>query len=154
MPGPIDNPTPDNIPTDDNLRSIAVRNMLRAGSLGAASGQSVAAEVNRKCGTNYPIYSNEQIFPNWNKLSDKEKKVFDDGAPIWLYMMREGYVANRGRFLGPVASRIVYEVITGLIEVDPKSYLHFPGWRPTVKTIYEIMNYKNNLKKRKKTEKK
>jgi len=155
MPGPIDNPTPDNIPTDNNLRSIAVRNMVRAGSLGAASGQNVAAEVNKRLGSNYPIYPNERIFPNWNKLSDPDKRAFSDGAPIWLYMMREGYCdpGNGGLTLGLVASRLVYEVITGLIEVDKESYLHYPNWKPRVTTMWGLLNYKL-ITKRKKTGKK
>ena len=38
---------------------------------------------------------------------------------------------HRGLQLGPVGGRIVAEVLLGLLEADPESYLRKdPGWRP------------------------
>jgi hypothetical protein len=37
-----------------------------------------------------------------------------------------------GQHLGPVGGRIVGEVILGLLQLDPDSYLQQSGWRPTL----------------------
>jgi hypothetical protein len=38
-----------------------------------------------------------------------------------------------GEHLGPVGGRIVAEVLLGLLEADPGSYMNAePGWRPTM----------------------
>lgn len=143
MPGPIDNPTPDNVPTDPALRSIAVRNMLRAASLGAASGQAVAQKVNRTVGgTPYPVYTNQTVFTNWNQLPREQQAAFTQfGTPIWYYFMREGQIANGGKTLGPIGSRIVAEVLTALIDLDETSYVHVPGWKPKASTMWQVLNY-------------
>jgi hypothetical protein len=36
--------------------------------------------------------------------------------------------------LGPVGGRIVGEVIVGLLQLDRRSFLSAPGWRPTLPT--------------------
>ncbi|MBD2301284.1 hypothetical protein [Nostoc sp. FACHB-190] len=42
---------------------------------------------------------------------------------------------ERGLRLGPLGSRIIGEVIIGLLQVDPKSYLNVnPSWVPTLPT--------------------
>ncbi|RZS82666.1 heme peroxidase [Motilibacter rhizosphaerae] len=57
----------------------------------------------------------------------------DTSTPLWLYILREAQVVNGGRFLGPVGGRIVAEVLIGLLEADPTSYLNVqPDWQPTL----------------------
>ncbi|MFL6566862.1 MAG: hypothetical protein ACJ8G5_18135, partial [Burkholderiales bacterium] len=44
-----------------------------------------------------------------------------------------GFVRAGGATLGPVGGTIVGEVIIGLLELDPRSYLAADrGWRPTL----------------------
>ena len=59
----------------------------------------------------------------------------DESTPLWLYILKEGHVMEGGRHLGPVGSRIVGEVIIGLLELDRDSYLWaHPRWRPMLPT--------------------
>ena len=54
-------------------------------------------------------------------------------APLWFYILKEAelppYKAER---LGPVGGRIVAEVLVGLLQRDPNSYLYLnAAWKPT-----------------------
>ena len=56
-------------------------------------------------------------------------------TPLWYYVLCEAESERgaKGRHLGPVGSRIVGEVLLGLIEGDPRSYLSQPEpWTPTL----------------------
>jgi Animal haem peroxidase len=58
---------------------------------------------------------------------------FERSTPLWIYVLREAEVIEDGLHLGPVGGRIVGEVILGLLEADPGSYLvDEPRWRPTL----------------------
>jgi hypothetical protein len=53
-------------------------------------------------------------------------------APLWFYILREAELppANTQR-LGPVGGRIMAEVLVGLLQRDPNSYLYLdPSWKP------------------------
>ncbi len=59
----------------------------------------------------------------------------DRETPLFLYVLREAELGEAGRQLGPVGGRIVAEVIIGVLQTDPASYLTVdPGWRPTLPT--------------------
>ena len=48
-------------------------------------------------------------------------------------MLKEAELIEDGLHLGPVGGRIVAEVIIGLLQSDPDSYLSYdPRWRPTL----------------------
>lgn len=64
-------------------------------------------------------------------------------TPLWYYILREAAVLGAdgqplgdgavGRRLGPLGGRIVAEVLWGLLEGDPSSYLRQqPDWTPTL----------------------
>lgn len=107
--------------------NLAARDLLRGYKMGLPSGQAVARAMG--------------ILP----LDEKEE-------PLWYYILREAeeqkvckdmkdqeVSKNKkhqgGCKLGPVGSRIVAEVIIGLIAGDPHSYLNIdPGWKPTYKS--------------------
>ncbi len=60
---------------------------------------------------------------------------FEQSTPLFYYVLREAEVLADGLCLGPVGGRIVGEVIIGLLQADPASYLAVqPGWRPTLPT--------------------
>src|SRR5215213_4064884 len=56
----------------------------------------------------------------------------DRSTPLWYYILKEAQVVEGGIRLGPVGGRIVGEVIVGLLQLDPNSFLSAPGWRPTL----------------------
>jgi len=53
-------------------------------------------------------------------------------TPLWYYILREADVRQAGDRLGPAGSRIVGEVLIGLLEFDPGSVRHAPqSWKPS-----------------------
>jgi len=62
----------------------------------------------------------------------KERAALLDAPPLWFYLLREGpSVGNGWVHLGPIGGRIVAEVLVGLLEGDPESYLRrHADWKP------------------------
>ena len=49
-------------------------------------------------------------------------------TPLWYYVLKEAELVEDGLRLGPVGGRLVGEVIVGLLQSDPASYLAYdPG---------------------------
>ena len=58
-------------------------------------------------------------------------------TPLWYYTLAEADVMAQGLNLGPVGGRVVAEVILGLLQTDPNSYLSSnPAWVPTLPAKY------------------
>jgi hypothetical protein len=57
-----------------------------------------------------------------------------EATPLWYYMLCEADASPQdGRRLGPVAGRIVAEVLVGLLVSDRESYIHkSPAWKPHI----------------------
>ena len=94
--------------------SLVIRNLTRGARLLLPSGQDVAGHMG--------------VVP----LSDAELGLPGGGpAPLWYYVLKEAEVQANGRHLGEVGGRIVAEVLLGLLEADPSSYLRLqPTWTP------------------------
>jgi hypothetical protein len=100
------------------VASLVVRNLLRSETLGLPSGQDVARKVGEV------------------PLTDKELESTGPSY-LWYYILKEAEVRAGGAHLGPVGTRIVAEVIIGVLEADPTSYRSaFPEWRPTLADAY------------------
>lgn len=98
--------------------SLAQRNLLRNLSMKVPSGQRVARAMR------LPQLSRAD-------LADFTEQDLDRRTPLWLYVLKEAEITRGGKRLGPVGARIVAEVMIGLIEGDPTSYLiQDPEWRP------------------------
>ncbi len=55
----------------------------------------------------------------------------EKSTPLFYYILKEAELVNAGRFLGPVGGRIVAEVLLGLLDLDPGSYVNVrPRWKP------------------------
>ena len=112
LPAPV-------VPPPDPTVHLAVRNLLRGKSVGLPSGQQVAKTM------------------RLNPLSNAALGIGNDSgwggeAPLWYYILKEAelppYNAER---LGPVGGRIVAEVLVGLLQRDPNSYLYLDAaWKP------------------------
>ncbi len=96
------------------LRSLAVRNLLRSETQELPSGQDIARKIGEipltdaELGTTGPIY-------------------------LWFYVLREADLKHNGGRLGPVGALIVAEVLLGVLDADPMSYRStFPRWTPTL----------------------
>jgi hypothetical protein len=87
---------------------LALRNLLRGRSLGLPSGQDVARHMG--------------LLP----LGAAKPE------PLWRYILREASEFHDGRRLGPVGSRIVAEVVLGIVAGDAAAYVNAePEWQPS-----------------------
>ena len=96
------------------LRSLAVRNLLRSETQELPSGQDIARKIGHtpltdtQLGTTGPIY-------------------------LWYYILKEAELQHHGSQLGAVGALIVTEVLLGLLNADPISYrTTYPTWTPTL----------------------
>jgi hypothetical protein len=108
------------VPPPDPTVHLAVRNTLRGKHVGLPSGQQVARAMR------VPVLSNATLGlsgdPGWG-----------GEAPLWYYVLKEAELPpNNAERLGAVGGRIVAEVLVGLLQRDPTSYLYLdPAWKPT-----------------------
>ncbi|MFB6195265.1 MAG: heme peroxidase family protein [Haloplanus sp.] len=111
----------------DWRRSLASRNLVRGHNLGLPSGPAVA----RAMGID-PLSNDEMGF---DEVLSNHGQPASTEAPLWYYVLAEARELENGERLGPVGSRIVAEVIVGLIESDSRSFLTVqPNWTPTLPT--------------------
>jgi hypothetical protein len=107
-------------------QSLAQRNLLRQLTFSVPSGQRVAKAMGEK-----PLTSDQ--------LAVLTPFGLDKRTPLWFYILKEaellGLVNGQGGGrLGPVGGRIVTEVLIGLLQGDPLSYLRQdPSWVPTLR---------------------
>ena len=113
------------IPSGDPPTSLPQRNLLRHVTWSLPSGQGIAREMGVD-----PLSRSEL-----QELSGYELGL-DSSTPLWYYVLKEGALRANGFTLGPVGGRIVGEVIIGLLELNPNSYLsRAPLWKPTLPTF-------------------
>jgi hypothetical protein len=105
----------------DQPQVLPQRNLLRGVTWSLPSGQALAAQIGAPALTAADL-------PEL-----KPYKGFATSTPLWYYALKEAEVTAGGLHLGPVAGRIVGEVLIGLLQSDPQSYLAAkPGWLPTL----------------------
>ncbi|MDN3355599.1 heme peroxidase family protein [Actinomadura sp. DC4] len=96
------------------VASLAVCNLLRSEALGLPSGQDVARTIGEV------------------PLTDEDLETV---GPIylWYYILKEAEVVAGGSRLGPVGSRVVAEVLVGLLDADSTSFrATYSRWQPTL----------------------
>jgi hypothetical protein len=99
-------------------------NMRRGAALGLPSGRDVARAMAETPLTEQQLRFH--VVPA-GALRDELMRA----VPLWYYVLREAKELHHGAHLGPVGGRIVAEVLLGLIEGDPSSYIsQWPAWRP------------------------
>jgi hypothetical protein len=108
------------VPPPDPTVHLAVRNTLRGKHVGLPSGQQVARAMRLNAPSNAALGLSSD--PGWG-----------GEAPLWYYILKEAELPpNNAERLGPVGGRIVAEVLVGLLQRDPNSYLYLdPAWKPT-----------------------
>jgi hypothetical protein len=91
----------------DNV--LAFRNLLRAKFYDMPSGEAVAEAMGLP-----PLVdpATGEVVP----------PLFDEGTPLWFYILREAEVTSGGAELGPVGGRIVAEVFVDLLRLDSDIY--------------------------------
>jgi Animal haem peroxidase len=121
------------IASHDTPQALPQRNLLRQLTWSLPSGQSVAAAMGVT-----PLAAAD--------LSELQPYGFQTSTPLWYYVLKEAQLAADGVHLGPVGGRIVAEVLIGLLQTDPASYLvQKPKWTPTLTSAGSSFRMKNFL---------
>lgn len=137
--------------------SLAVRNLLRAQSFLIPSGEEIATAM---IAAGAEEITSEMIA---TVRGEGEKLGLPKATPCWIFVLAEGRAIGRmdenaqgkksfskGEGLGPVGARLVAEVIIGLLELDPRSFLGSNrNWSPLdtgdkigddgVTTLYQLL---------------
>ncbi|MBR9915177.1 MAG: peroxidase [Algicola sp.] len=133
-------------------RSLATRNLRRGQSFLLPSGESVAKCLDR------PQSEIDDVKNLINNIAQTHDIDLSAGTPLWFYILAEAEEIGKlndsggstpGEGLGPVGAIIVAEVIIGLLELDPHSFLGSNrDWTPsfgngnefTMKDLLEMAN--------------
>jgi hypothetical protein len=108
---------------DDDLHSLALRDLERGNAVGLPSGESVARAIGSE-----PLTAAELCLPDG----------WEGQTPLWFYVLREADVRADGDQLGPVGGSIVGEVLVGIVDRDPESFRSVqPDWEPTLPGRHE-----------------
>jgi Animal haem peroxidase len=104
---------------DQDLESLAVRDLQRGVATGLPSGEAVA----RAAGEN-PLRADEVGLARYGWAGE---------TPLWYYVVKEAECREEGERLGPVGSLVVGEVLLGIVDGDPESFRAVdPSWHPTL----------------------
>jgi hypothetical protein len=111
--------------------ALPERTLQRGHAQGLPSGQQVAKAMRERALTDDELRLDGKVSPD-------ARQTLARGTPLWFYILREAELARdrdgrvlAGSHLGPVGGRIVAEVLVGLLEGDPTSYLsRKPTWKP------------------------
>lgn len=143
----IVSPMINNLPVSLSSPNIVYRNIYRSWQMKLPSGQAIAKALkveainhDKFCslfGKNSSIYNT--LLETFPKPIQHLFKSFLDESPLWFYILMEAEYFNAKQTdhdaphtLGPVGSRIVAEVIIGIIYSDPNSFLRkCPTWKPS-----------------------
>jgi hypothetical protein len=106
---------------------LPLLNLRRGLALGLPSGRDVACKMTGKALTDQQL----QV----DRLPEPVRDAVRSAPPLWYYVLCEAQseLGDEGLRLGPVGGRIVAEVLAGLLEADPSSYVNRqPRWTPTL----------------------
>jgi hypothetical protein len=121
------------IASHDQPQVLPQRNLLRGLTWSLPSGQKIAGQMGFA-----PLHAAD--------LAELQPYGFDKSTPLWYYVLKEAQVVADGLTLGPVGGRIVAEVLIGLMQADPASYLvQKPDWTPTLTSAGSAFRMKDFL---------
>ena len=99
--------------------SLATRDLQRGQAVGLPSGEAISRALGVE-----PLTAEEVGLAEHG---------WQDETPLWLYILKEASARADGDRLGPVGGRIVGDVLVGIVEADPESFLAVdPDWTPTL----------------------
>jgi hypothetical protein len=112
---------------DEAYHSLAARDLQRGQAIGLPSGEAIARRIG--------------VQPVDAEAIGLAHHGWRDETPLWFYILREADTLGDGDRLGPVGGRIVGEVLVGLLQADPESFVAVdPGWRPTLPSAGETFD--------------
>ena len=99
----------------DGEPALARRTLLRGIKLGLPSGQRLATELG------VPALDEKDLL--LDDVPEPARALLARSTPLWYWILCEAQKAE-GKHLGPLGALIVGEVLTGLIETDPTSFVN------------------------------
>lgn len=121
-----------------DVKSLAVRNLLRGEAFRLPSGEHVAQACGRPAAEIAKVTTAAKALG----AAATPPAALAGGTPLWLYVLVEAAEIGRetspgsfekGEGLGPVGGRIVAETLIGLLELDNASYLGSNrSWSPAL----------------------
>ncbi len=110
------------IASHDQPTALPQRTLLRHLTWSLPSGQAIARHIGEDLLTRQDL---AELAPLGHRL--------DRSTPLWYYILKEAELVEDGLRLGPVGGRIVADVLIGLLQSDPASWLCTqPRWKPTL----------------------
>jgi hypothetical protein len=108
--------------------SLAYLNLRRGTDLGLPPGDAVARDLEVQ-----PLSDHELLAALPSDAEDRAKELVRRERPLWYYLLAEARARGDGGLrLGPTGAWIVDQVLNGLLEADPSSYVRVdPEWTPT-----------------------
>jgi len=110
-----------NLPAGAGPTSLATRNLIRGLMMNLPSGQTVAKLMAKKVSGIQPLRPGEIAAVDPSGFL--EKSGLTKRTPLWYYILLESQLREQGARLGAVGGRLVAEVMIGLLQGDPNSYL-------------------------------
>lgn len=106
---------------NEHLRSLATRNLLRGKTFSLPAGEDLARAIGASKTFTAADFG----------LNGKDGRPKLEKTPAWFYILKEADLQQEGTMLGEVGGRITAEVLVGLMEGEPRSYLNMaPNWQP------------------------
>jgi Animal haem peroxidase len=118
----------------DDHEPLASLNLRRGWALELPAGRRVARAMSKQ-----PLGDDELLGPLLSarkgtpppRIDRRTREAVLEETPLWYYVLCEALAIPKGKRLGPVGGGIVAEVLLGLIEADPSSYLNRGRpWKP------------------------
>ena len=111
------------LPFDDEP-VLAKRTLRRGIKLGLPSGQTLASKLG--------VAALDEKDLLLDGIEEPMRETLSRSTPLWYWILCEAQ-KERGRHLGPLGALIVGEVLAGLIETDPTSFVNMdPAWTPGI----------------------
>ena len=140
-----------NLPLGAGPGSLPFLNLLRGKNLGLPTGQDVARAI-QQAGVPVPVLSAADIASKGADGAKAHELGLTERTPLWYYILKEAQLRADSQRLGPVGSRILAEVFVGMLQADRASFLHQPGWKPTLPaanqgnfTMPDLLRFVNDL---------
>lgn len=114
--------------------SLAYRDIRRGQLAELPSAHAVADQMELK---EAEVLKPELVWLNIRSLLKQAGSDYDlkenTPVPLWIYILCEADQFSQGKYLGPLGSRIVTEVLISLLHADSESFVRKqPEWRPTL----------------------
>jgi hypothetical protein len=109
--------------------SLPFLNLRRGHAFGLPRGDAVAEKLDVE-----PLGEAELLAALPADVDDRARDFVVGQTPLWYYVLSEARARGDGGLrLGPTGGRIVAEVVNGLLQADPNSYVRAdPAWTPTL----------------------